>query len=403
MTSAFRAAVDLYRHASDATFDGDTITGSIQINDIVIDWLRIINQANPIVDLAIAERSKSIDTIEENIGAVAKFEVAVPSGSANHGYFVEQLDDLLRRPEHCLKVPELYYIRNIDLLVPDEEHDLAVRYRQAARLVSMLKAMADFVSVGQISFVAPGRLDLDIIYAQKDLERARLDQLDKLHAELNTETPDQHSERRQEIFVSTLADYLKNMPKEQRLGQVIRHLDELYRRYRRDYDLYAKDFSFSKMVSEIDEKKAEQMKRLNGVIQDISTKLLSIPLAYVLIAGQLTQGGAMKNHIIIIGASVFSLLMIMIVVGQLLTLRHIRQDIGILKSTYKDRLDEAGLNVQFKQLTTKHLMQAATLWTVAAIVVAVFGMAFYLYRDYTTPDLVDMAISAAASLISYLN
>ncbi len=134
-----------------------------------------------------------------------------------------------------------------------------------------------------------------------------------------------------------------------------------------------------------DEKKAEQIKRLSGVVQDISAKLLVVPLAYVLIAGQLATDGGMKNHIIIIGAAVFALLMTLMVINQFVSLVHIRQDIDQMKTDYADRLQKTAWSGPFSQLTMKYWVQFWLLLMVIAIIIGIFCLTFSLYWDYTHP------------------
>lgn len=398
MTSQFDATVELLRHSNASDVTQDMITGSIRVDSDVQAWIRVLDEVGAITELIVNGRSVSPESIQLN--ADASYEVRIPYGEAQGGYFVESLDVLLARSEHCYSVPGRIYIHDINILVPGEKHDLIDRYRMVARFVSTLRDMADFKLHDEIAFVSTSRLDLSILYTQQDLEHVHVGSIDKLIAELHADKPDHHSERRQEIFIRTLTEMLGSISKDQRLGHAIAHLDEIYRIYRRDYDLYAKKFSYTSMMAEFDEQKSEHMKKLNAAVQDISAKLLSIPLAYVLIAGQLEENGGMKNHIIAIGSIIFAMLMIMMVGGQLLTLRHIRQDIASFKDSYKDRINAVGLGAQFKQLTSKRRVQSGILWVVLVIVVAITIMALYLYGEYTSPDLYSIALSKINSILN---
>jgi len=327
--------------------------------------------------------SRSVEPDEIELNQEVEFEINNPSGSANNGYFVLSIDELLNSSKHCSTVPDFFYLYDQNLFYPNETNELVESYIQSAKLVSLIVRLSDFQSGTKLSFVRPDRLDICISYEMEDLIKERLGDIDKLKEELFPDKIDSHSERRHEIFVDSIVKSLLLIDSDQRLGHLIRHLSEVYRSYRRDYDLYASHFSFAKLKSEYDEFKTKQMKSLNGVVQDISTKLLSIPLAYVLIAGQLTKDGGMKNHIIIIGAFVFALIMMVMVGAQYLTLRHIKEDLDGLEKGYKDRLCEAGLEEPFKQLKSKHFVQKLILQLVFIVVVSVFIMSYWLYADYT--------------------
>lgn len=392
----FEYAVKLIRLGDTHEFDGSTITADLQITEESALILTALCESHRVRDLAVDKRSIDQTKISSYIGKVATYEMSVPSGSKWNGYIFNTLDDLLKRTEHCRLVPDRFYLVSRDILYPDKADALINQYTSAAKFLEFLIKLADFEGSSEISFLIPDRVDIACEYAVSDIQGADFSKVDVICDELFPDKPDHHSERRREIFISTFVSTVKNLPQAERLKNIFRQLNDIYSRYRCDYTLYAQDFSFNKLVAEIDEKKSEQMKRLNAVVQDMSIRLFAIPIAYILIAGQLVENDGMKNNIIMTGAAIFAFLMLLMVISQLITLKHIKHDRTVLESDYKDKVDNDVLTIPLQQLRTKYYLQMGILISVLLVVVGIFYMSFELYVDYSSPEWVN-------SIANYFN
>ena len=248
-----------------------------------------------------------------------------------------------------------------------------------------------------LHFIVSEHFEIPILFTQKDLLESNFKELEKLSNQLMPKTSDHHVARIKEIFISALGESIKDVPKPKRLAHVFQHLDEIYKNYRRDYNLYAKDFSFTKLVAELNEAKISYMKRLNDVVQDISNKILSIPIAYILIAASLENQKNIKNHIIIMGAFIFAVLLIMMIINQMILLQHIKQDISKLDGFYNSQEIKSNVDDVKKKLSAKASWQKAVLWITLLVIIFIFCFCFVLYYKYTDLSFLTRAIKKSIS------
>lgn len=386
-TAPFDCAVSLIRRSRNVRFQNGTVEGEADLTDETVGAFRCLEPDNLLKNLVVEEASIVGKNYDLYIGKTARFEFRVPTDNRGGGYVVADLDELLRLPGRCQTTPDRFYLHDSDTCFPhDPSNGLIEVYRRAANLTACLISLAEFRSPAEtpaeVSFLVPQREDMTVRYSAADLQRADLSKVEQVLAELRPAQPDHHAERRQEIFLRTVMEATKDVPKEVRLGTLLVRFGDLYARYRRDYDLYAKDFTFNKLQAEFEENKADQIKRLGAVVQDNAAKLLAIPLGYVVIAGQLVQQGGMKNVIIISSAGIFAILMTLLVVNLGMTLWHIKKDIDSLESKYSDRMGAEVIRDPLRQLRANFIIQFSILVVVLFVVWVVFLFNLLLFQNY---------------------
>ncbi|HEX7046648.1 MAG TPA: hypothetical protein VF275_03625 [Gammaproteobacteria bacterium] len=378
----FHAAIEVCRKSTHVQLNDGVLIGSIELDETTSGVLAALYNAQFVIDVVEngkALSSQGISTCRD----VVEYEIKIPSGQQYGGYIFSDIDGLLRSPDLYKKAPDSFYLVHEDIEYPKSSSELIEKYLLLTKIVGVLETLSTVDLGPRLCFLNRNRVDVDLRISRSELSRSQLERVNEICAELFPVDSDAHAERRREIFIGKVIEVAEAFPESERLAVILCRLDEIYARYRRDYELYAKDFSFSSLVADLDREKIEQAKRLGAVLHDVSAKLLAIPLAYILIAGQLVDDGGMRNHIIMVGAAVFALIMLTMITAQYVTLRHLKEDIDELKCNYLKKLDEQHVSGTYSQLTAKYRVQLAVLLIVAAVVIFVFFMAFNLYLEYT--------------------
>ncbi len=390
MSTAFQLAVELARLANKAAYLESCLVGEVEVNEESIPILEALTELEIVKELKIDGKSKVGESLSNSKDQLAEFSIFNVSGSGNGGYLSQTFDELLDRPETCSEFPEEFYIRESDFLSWEKVEDERYKnYKHATELCVLLEDLSDFPNHDKLSFVTPSRWDIQKKYREDDLKQANLNDVEQLVIQLKTQK-DHHTERRREIFIHCISNQLESIDRELRLGYLIRHLNEVYKKYRTEYEIYARDFSHNKLVADFDSQRTAYIERTQKIINDISAKVLSIPLAYILIAGQLSDQAGMKNHIILVGAVIFVLLITIMILFQFSVLNHINQDVKSLKDQYKDNIDEEPFKSKFSQLTSKIKLQRAILGFIVFVIFLVFYLVYRLYSQYTDPTILEM-------------
>jgi hypothetical protein len=93
--------------------------------------------------------------------------------------------------------------------------------------------------------------------------------------------------------------------------------------------MYASEFSYEKVRAEVEKDNLDSMLKLNKTFSEIQNQLLALPVALVLVAGQMTAGSelTLKNFVLWAGALLFSILMWLLVHNQRNAVMAIEEEI----------------------------------------------------------------------------
>lgn len=379
----FLAFVEIYRAADDRRIENEIFHGTIRLKNELLSSLTILRDGNSIASITHNGRTIQQDAIEKHVDRQITLEAQTPFSEQKGGFFVSSMDELLRRVELRFNCPESFYIAKNNCLYPDDKSDDVRQYVAATRLTNGLRRISQFKDNDTLIFLSHQRFDLLVQYSESDLQSLDAELVDALLAELFPSTHDHHSERRRELFSNELRQSVRGIHRERMLAYVFDNLKDIVFRYRADYEIYAKDFTTEALLDDLESRKTEQLGKMTAVVQDIAIKLLSVPLAYILIAGQLVENAATKNHIIIFGAFVFMVLMCLLISNQIYTLFHVWQDISSIEDFFRNRLRHPRLSKAISKLRRYFSVQMTVLLIVLAVTIGVFYSSFNLYEEYT--------------------
>jgi hypothetical protein len=147
-------------------------------------------------------------------------------------------------------------------------------------------------------------------------------------------------EERKIIFINELIASLMKIPElKNRFKHLLKNFDDLFLNYKRSHSLYLEKYSYTKFKSEIDKEIIEYSKKIQSVINDAQSKLVAIPVAFLLIVGQfdLTDEKFYFNLALILSAFVFSILLEVLLRNQFSALAFISEDVTRFESSIDEK------------------------------------------------------------------
>lgn len=249
---------------------------------------------------------------------------------AAKGFFAS-IDDLLSAPARRITAPSRFYLADNDSLYSGDPTTLpptGKHYLAAAQLYTLLEKASDHQGgVGEartLVFLHREKIEITPQYGVADLHE--LPDLSAFEAEfIASET---HQEQKRTILKTVLLELFsgrKKLP----FSELLSRFDEFVDKVRASYQLYVAEFSFQKVKAEVEKEKLDAMVKLNKVFSDVQGQLLAVPVALVLVGGQMEDKGlwTSKNLLIWLGALIFSVLMDLLVRNQRHTLRAVKHEI----------------------------------------------------------------------------
>jgi hypothetical protein len=267
---------------------------------------------------------------------------------SHEGYFARNLGAMLQEKILFRSVgPSSFYLAEDGpecpggLLYPDEEGmtpPAVEHFLDTLRLVGLLEQVSDKShrkgDQKEFFFKLRRGLSLQIVYTARDLVAleepdSREDpdspgRLDKIEELLGS---DVHRNQIHDIFKSAVMKTLDGT--HERFVDLLQRFGQLYRRFEENYLLFISEFSFEKIREQAEEHRLKYTDKLNGVFTGIQNRLLAIPVALVIVAGQIKgeEGASLGNIMILIGAIVFAGLMWLLISNQQHTLEALKGEI----------------------------------------------------------------------------
>lgn len=272
-----------------------------------------------------------------------KIHFQLPHG--NQSFFAWSLEQLLADPRKSKVAPDRFYIKELDYLHPDQEDIIPSKVRGYLQRLELIKAIQppfsdydhDLAGRQTLVFIADSKLEIEITLDHGDLEP--VDSIDELISEFIF--PSKHEIKKRDITKLCLIELLSetaSRTNKTKISALIGKADELLERAKHHYDLFMSEFSFEKIKGEIEKEKLEFTIKLNTVFSSIQNQLLAIPVALVLVGGQMqsTDTWSQRNIVIWLGALVFAILLSLLVRNQKNTLSAINQEIQQQWSTIQN-------------------------------------------------------------------
>lgn len=288
--------------------------------------------------------------------------------------FFASLDDLLAAPGRRITSPSRFYLADSDSLYSGDAATLpsaGQHYLAAARLYGVLAKEADHQGgVGDaktLVFLHKEKIEITPQYTAADLHE--LPDLSAFEAEfIASET---HQEQKRTILKTVLLE-LFSARKKLPFSELLSRFDEFVDKVRASYQLYVAEFSFQKVKAEVEKEKLDAMVKLNKVFSDMQGQLLAVPIALVLVGGQMEDKGAWtsKNLLIWLGALIFSVLMDLLIRNQRHTLKAVKHEIDQQRQQIENKYQTIAPRFAdiYKEIEDRHTHQQWLIRVVDALV-----------------------------------
>jgi len=279
-----------------------------------------------------------------------------------------------------IKPPERFYLADIDRLCRAGDADLPAEVRNylaATKLYDLLWKVADHHGgAGEektLVFLNRGKIEITPAYGVADLRGLpNLDDFEEAFIE-----SDIHREQKQTVVKTVLLELFSGKSRFP-FSEVLARFEDFVEKVRSSYQLYVAEFSFQKVKAEVEKEKLDAMLKLNKVFSDIQNQLLAVPVALVLVGGQMEDKGAWtsKNVLIWLGALVFSILMDLLIRNQRHTLKAVKDEIEQqqeqIKTKYQSIADRFA--VIYEEIDARHVHQKRLLRVVDLLVAAALAV-----------------------------
>lgn len=302
-------------------------------------------------------------------------ESHLPSG------FFESLDNVLSSPARRIKAPSRFYLADSDSFYEGDETVLptnASRYLAATKLYSLLSRAADHQGgVGDaktLIFLGKEKIEITPQYSILDL----IDISDLAEFEIDFISTNTHTDQKRTILKTSLFEHFAGRKKVP-FSELLSNFGDFMERIRASYQLYVAEFSFQKVKVEVEKEKLDAMVKLNKVFSDMQNQLLAVPVALVLVGGQMENKGdwVSKNVLIWLGALIFTILMDLLIRNQRHTLRAVKNEIDQQRQQIESKYQSVAGRFQtiYKEIDDRHVHQNRLISVIDALVASCFAIA----------------------------
>ncbi|MEJ7676841.1 MAG: hypothetical protein WKG06_02970 [Segetibacter sp.] len=335
---------------------------SILVNEIVGELTPDANEIQKLKNLSVGNciegfvlvggKNKSIDQL--TTGQEIQIQL-YPLKLTTERYF-ETFPELLKfssqnYPDNRFYVHSISFDSNSNLKPKEIQN-----YEVTTQLIAFLISISDYQKERELVFFQAKQLVITTEYDVADLS-----ELTNVGALITHITDSADKEERKIIFINELIASLMKIPElKNRFRHLLKNFEDLFVNYKKSHSLYLEKYSYTKFKSELDKEIIEYSKKIQSVINDAQTKLVAIPVAFLLIIGQfdLTGEKLYFNLALILSALVFSVLLEVLLRNQFSALEFISDDV----TRFKSSVDEKKLRF-WERISLLHLQKSKNFMT----------------------------------------
>jgi len=141
------------------------------------------------------------------------------------------------------------------------------------------------------------------------------------------------------ILINELVIFLTDIEEPDRFKYLIKNFSSYYTKSLNSYEYYLRDFTYNKFKIELDSAILNYTQKIRTVINEAQTKLIAIPVAFVLASANLdfTNIFIIKNFVTLASLFIFSILIEIFIKNQLSSLIMIETDVEGYKNTFNSK------------------------------------------------------------------
>jgi hypothetical protein len=228
------------------------------------------------------------------------------------GLLADDMGHLLRFPKARLEEKRFYLLAPRYAYCDDQPPECVLRYRQALQLIKLLGESAAYLDkdAGELVFIDQGKLVIPLQYGASDLVALHGQCLDTLLARF---VDDVHREQKLAILSASVYALCAGQAPTQRFAVLLTHLPDLLKQFDEGYRLFVADFSYDKIVDQMETAKLEDLAKIHKTFADVQSQILGIPVATIIVATQYkptvtVDANFWVNTAVLLGVWIFSIL-----------------------------------------------------------------------------------------------
>jgi hypothetical protein len=303
-------------------FESDSRKGLLNIND---------NSLLLLLDELLENDDFNLQLISGELSVSETIEIEANNPKLAIGILAVDLDELLTAPKAVFKEPANYFIiknrftRNDEAVPPN-----VIIYRAVIDFINLLREASAYLDEDkkEFIFISNGKFELPIKYENKQLSQIDVQNIKKI---LESFSNDTHREQKLAILSKSIQNLCGGLKKEERFAFLLLHLSELQKSFSEGYNLFAADFSYEKIINQVEAAKIEEIGKIHKTLSDIQNQILGIPVATIVVATQMKNEQSSDynfwiNSAILLGCWIFVILSLFILKNQKHTLEVIEEE-----------------------------------------------------------------------------
>ncbi|MBD8604927.1 hypothetical protein IFT80_20000 [Pseudomonas sp. CFBP 8771] len=381
---SFNRLVALYRAI---TFVPGTREGSLTIADT--------NQLNELQNLLTEPRQYGISLLDErlpaslNVGETIRLHADDPRIGV--GLLAERFEDVLAFPSSRIKEPRFYLLPLAWACTDNTPPEQIQRYRHVLCFIKLLEESAAYLDKENqdLVYIDDGKFTVPLQYSVQDLAEVDIASLEALIARCNQDT---HREQKLTIMAKAVQKLCDANSAQERFSALLKRLPELLKQFDEGYRLFVADFSYEKVLDQMETAKLEELAKIHKTFADVQNQILGIPVATIIVATQLKETSTVDaifwvNSAILVGVWVFVVLTWLVMRNQLHTLDALDDEI----KRKKEKIEKDYAPVKdvvsgiFPKLEARLETQRWAFRAVYGVVTLGFVMAHVMYLVLTHP------------------
>jgi len=245
-----------------------------------------------------------------------------------------------------------FYINELNCFTGDAS-EFIQQYSNVICLISSLVNISKHqyieVDIKNLIIVRENRSTfLPLIFDEKIVQSINLSIIEKLNTIIQVFS--ENDTEKKILFVNELIDFLNVKNDNERFSHLITNFSDFYDICHNAYQFYLSNFSYNKLKIELDSKALEYTQKIQSVINDSQTKLITIPTAFVLVFAAFNFDNLLDviNFATLISLFVFALLIQIFLNNQKTSLNFIEENIVSYKKSF--------INNDIEKISTRFLL-----------------------------------------------
>ena len=320
-------------------------------------------------DILINERTITIEDIKAESQTIEISLLPKISFDFQDNYISETSEGFFNQFGKHFCIPKNLYIHNLYSQKDFNEENFLKRLEYVIQVFKILDTIKDYKkSLPQFEeffLYATNPLIVQTIYNHTD--EFYLDEAKEVSSLVNGDFKSETYKSFLKIQVITL---LSNTLEKDRFSVLLDNFKTVFINFKNSVELFFKDYDYQKNKNEIEQKKIELAKKIHGVVNEIGTKVITIPLGYLLILKELKSETpfCFLNFLFLFIAIVYSTIIETSISNQFLFLKTLSKDIEEFLTTSLSSPELKQLFARYKtELKETFDYQKILLWAIRVI------------------------------------